>query len=743
MSNRPESRSAARRDVHDDDAGFIALLDTLRAGKRTIAAAACGALLAGAAYVAIAQPVYQADILVQVVESGDAAATRSLLGDIYTLFDVKSTAAAETQILTSRLVVSRAVDALNLCIDAQPERFPIVGQWIARHADGLSEPGLFGYGGYAWGTESIDVSTFDVPHAYLDRRFTLTNLDGGRYRLAATYLDAPVDGQIGQLQRIPSPDGDIVLRVASIRARPGTRFELARHSRTDTIEKWRARLSAREKVKQSDVIVATLRSADPTLASQVLNEIGRQYVVQNVEQRSREAARSLSFLELQEPLLKARLTESEARLTALRNEQGSIDLAEEARLALSRSTDAKVHLIELRQRREALSARNAASHPDVLAIDRQIALFERERSLADGRLRRLPDLQQQVLRRMLDVRVNTELYAALSNNIQQLQLVNAGKTGNVRLVDTAAVPEEPIGPRKVLVGLASLLFGLVAGSGFTIARAMLCRGVTCPREIERRIGARVLISVPFDRAQPAPGCAAPAHAPAPRTIERDDDPAIDSMRALRVMLDHAGHRPSNGIVVTAAGECAGTVFVTTRLALAYAMSGARVLLIDGDLRNGRLSHAYGHPRTAGLSDFVAGGLAPDDLVIRDVATRIDLVTAGTTRGYAADQLTSAPLWDRLAAFAKRYDAVLVTVCPVLAAPDAAALARAAGSTLLVARAARTTLAQLDEALDRLTSSGARVSGIVLNGVDPRAAHGRFGPGKRSGPAGWSHRKQEP
>ncbi|MFH5255378.1 GNVR domain-containing protein [Burkholderia semiarida] len=722
MTETRDGRGARER--FSDGTRFVATLEMLFDHRRTIAATLCASLLAGAAYIVAAPSVYQAEILVQIVDSSEAGAARGLLGEIYTLFDVKSTAAAETQILASRLVLSRTVDALNLFIDARPERFPLVGEWIARQTAGLSEPGMFGYGGYTWAQERIDVAGFDIPHAYLDQRFTLTRLGADRYRVAGPGLPAPVHGRIGRPERFPVQGGEIVLHVASLDARAGARFMLARHSRTRTIERLRADLNAWEKVKQSDVIFATLRGTDPALVTRILNEIGRQYVALNTEQRALEAARSLSFLERQEPFLKAQLTESEARLTALRNQQGSVDLAEEARIALIHAADDASRLIELRQRRETLLSRYAPGHADVLAIDRQLSVLDRDRRRAEEKIRRLPDLQQQVLRRMLDVKVNTDLYTALLNNIQQLQLVRAGKIGNVRLVDVADVPEEPIGPRKKLIVIASALFGLVAGCVGTMAGALLRRGVTDPRAIEHRVGVRVLVSVPFSACAPAFAGAA-GHAPACRAIGRDDDPVIDSLRALRVMLEHLRPGPGHRIVaVTDAAERAGARFVVMRLARIYAAAAARVLVLDGDMRSGGLSRACGHGRAPGLSEIAADGRMPADLVIRDVVNGIDLLTAGTTGGHAADRLTSRPVWQRIAAFARHYDAVLIACGPALTAPDAAALASVADTTLLVAHAGRTTLNQLEDAVDRLTSSGANIGGIVLNGVHPRMPHKR-------------------
>lgn len=173
---------------------FVAVLDILLESRWLIAIITCVLLAAGLAYAILGKPVFEANILVQVEDSPDTSAAKSLLGDVSALFDVKSSAAAEQQILASRLVVERAVDKLNLFIDASPKRFPLIGDWIARHADGLSDPGLAGFGGYAWGREHIDVPRFDVPRKNEGDTFTLTRLDGKRYRLEGGDLDAAVEG---------------------------------------------------------------------------------------------------------------------------------------------------------------------------------------------------------------------------------------------------------------------------------------------------------------------------------------------------------------------------------------------------------------------------------------------------------------------------------------------------------------------------------------------------------------------
>ncbi|WP_063533514.1 polysaccharide biosynthesis tyrosine autokinase [Burkholderia sp. MSMB1589WGS] len=729
----PNPTGASTPADSEGDTDFIAVLDILIEGRWLIASIALGCFIVGVAYAVLSKPVYQADILIQVEDSPDTSAAKSLLGDVSSLFDVKSSAAAETQILASRLVVSRAVDNLKLFIDAKPKRFPVIGNWLARRSDGLSNPGFAGFGGYAWGQERIDVATFDVPRPMEGDTFELTMLDARRYRLDGGDLDRSAEGVVGRLERIPAKGGAIALRVDAIAARPGATFVLVRNSRLRTIEDLQDNLDVQERVKQSDVVVASLRDTDPDLVSSALNEIGRQYVAQNIQRKSAEAAQSLEFLNGQLPALKQQLTDSESRLTKLRDEHGTVDLTEEAKLVLAQSADAKTRLLELQQKRQELLSRFTPKHPGVIAIDQQIAALDGYRGTAEQQIKRLPDLQQQLVRLMLDVKVNTDLYTALLNNTQQLQLVRAGKVGNVRLVDTAAVPEVPVRPKKALVALASLLLGVLAGCGTAVGRSMLFHGISDPNEIERRLGLNVYATVPRSDEQRAltERAKRKERALSLLSVAHPDEPAVESLRSLRTALQFAMLDAKNNVVVIAGpAPGVGKSFVSANLAAVLTMAGKRVLLIDGDIRKGHLNDYLGFARGRGFSELIAGSAHPDDVLHRDVIDGLDFISTGTMPKNPAELLLNARVPELIDAFSKRYDVVVIDSPPVLAVADTGILAATAGTAFLVALAGSTKLGEISESAKRLAQNGVRLSGVVFNGINPRL--GQYGYGSKYG-----------
>lgn len=719
----------------DEDEHFdlVTILDVILENRRLIGIVAVAFLTLGVLYAVIAQPIYSTDIMVQVEESPDASAAKSILGDVSSLFDVKSSAPAESQILASRLVVAGAVDHLLLYIEAEPRRLPIIGKWIARGKLTLSQPGLFGYGGYTWGAEQIDVQRFDVPADMEDDRFTLTLLDARHYRLSSSDLDHPVLGEVGRLETIPTSLGNISLLVRSISGEPGAEYRLRRHSRELTIADLQDKLDVDEKVKESGIVIASLQGTDAVETAAILNAIATQYIAQNVERKSAEAEQSLQFLRVKLPQIKKALDAAQTRYTAMRNEHGSVDMTEEAKLSLAQASDAQSRLLELQERRDELVRRFGPAHPAIRTIDAQMASLRTYTDSASAAIKSLPTTQQDLVQVMLDVQVNTDLYTSLLNNYQQLQLVKAGKTGNVRLVDNAAIPEKPIKPKRALVIIGSLLAGLSIGVMLAFVRNMLFRGIGDPNEIERRSGLHVYSTIPLSEKQEVLHRRISAREPGVKVLAIDspDDPTVESLRSLRTALQFTLFNSKNNIVlVTGPSPSVGKSFITANFATVLTSAGKRVLLIDADLRRGHLHQYFGVKRGVGLSELISSQRSPEEVVRRNVLPNLDFLSTGTVPRNPAELLLSDRLTRVMTELSSQYDIVLVDTAPVLAAADAGIIAPLAGTVFLVARASVTKMGELTESIKLLAQSNVVPTGVLFNALNLK--HARYGYGSKYG-----------
>lgn len=717
----------------EEDLDLVTILDVMIESRWLIALVTGAFLALGLLYAFATEPVYQTDIMIQVEESPDSSAAKSMLGDVSSLFDVKSTAAAESQILASRLVVTRAVEQLRTYIEAGPRRFPVIGNWLARQNDNLSTPGLFGFGGYGWGSERIDLQRFDVPQDLESKRFTLTVTDATHYRLSGSDLDQPFTGQVGRLETIPSSYGNLSLLINSLRGNAGAEFVLRRFSKLKTIEKLQDNLDVQEKVKQSGILIASLQDTKPRRVADLLNAIATLYVAQNVARKSAEAAQSLQFLDTQLPEIKSRLEVAQARYTAMRDRRGSIDMTEEAKLALAQSADAKTRLLELQQRRDELILRFNPTHPAIRAIDEQLASLRRFTDTSAAQIKLLPDAQQDIVRSMLDVQVNTDLYTSLLNNFQQLQLVKAGKTGNVRLVDTAVTPEDPVKPKRLLVLLGSLLAGGFLGVVVAFVRNMLFRGISDPNEIERRSGLHVYSTIPLSERQQALSKRIRAKAPGVKMLALDapEDPSIESFRSLRTALQFTMFNAKNNVVlITGPAPSVGKSFVSANFATVLSTAGKRVLLIDADLRKGYLHQYFGLERGVGLSEIISGQSSVEAALHRGVVPDLDFISTGAQPRNPAELLLNDRLLKLVQEVSETYDIVVIDTAPVLVAADAGILAPAAGTVFLVAWASVTKMGEITESVKRLAQSGVEPTGVLFNGLN--LMHVKYGYGSKYG-----------
>jgi tyrosine-protein kinase Etk/Wzc len=719
MSNKIDNTTV---DLSEGDTDFVRYMDVLIGRRWTVAAICLIVLILGTAYAFLARPRYEANIMVQVEEDNPTSAG-SLLNDVSSLFDVKTQAEGEIEILQSRAVVGQAVQDLKLYIEAAPRYFPLFGWLIARHSKHLTTPGLLGFGGFCWGVESIKVDTFDVPDDLKGERFKLTLLDGGRFRLTESDLDTPIEGTIGHMVVSDQSVGQIRLRVSSVNGEPGAAFTLIRNSELKTLAELQKQLTVEQKGKQSDIIVASLRGSNPEKTARILNSIGFAYVAQNIKRKSAEADKSAAFLEGLLPNLKGDLEKAEKRYNDYRNRHGTYDLGLEAQSLLQETVAWQTTLLTLQQKRSELTGTFSPDYPSVRAIDRQIDDMQQRLKGVDGRMKLLPDLEQGTVALLRDVQVDTDIYLGALSNLQQLRLVSAGKVGNVRLVDHARVPEEPVQPKKPLVIALSLMGGWMLGVCGAFGREHLYGGVTDAQDIERYARLSVYGAIPYSQQQRSLDDALRSHSRGLSLLASRDraDPSIESLRSLRTALTFAMlEARNNRLLLTGPGPSVGKSFVASNLAAIIGGSDKRVLLIDADMRRGHLHKYFGIARGRGLSNILSNQASFDDVINRGVSPGLDLVTTGSIPPNPSELLMSKGMVRLLERVGDMYDLVVIDAPPVLAVADASILAGSMGTTFLVARFQKTVIGELTESAKQLERANASLKGVIFNAVDARA-----------------------
>ena len=378
----------------------------------------------------------------------------------------------------------------------------------------------------------------------------------------------------------------------------------------------------------------------------------------------------------------------------------------------------------------ALRARYTDDHPAVQRLTGEIALLQqttipvlaqalvgelsaREGVLApqiaagDRELRSIPQRAIEEARRRRAVELASNLYTAVQQRYDEARLAEASSIADVRILDAAEAPQEPLknsGSRFLMLGLAAALgLGLV---GAVLADRLDPR-MRYPEQVTRQMGLPILGVLPHVKDRGArPGDQQVAH-------------VIEAMRSVRLSLVH--FYGGNGPVVftiTSPGMGDGKSFVSANLALACAEAGQPTLLIDGDVRRGSLHRVMHRSRKPGLTDCLAGAAPLDRIVQSTGYPSLDFIGAGSRFGDSPELLGSPAMTSLLDQVRARYRVIVVDSPPLGSGVDPYTLGITTGSMLLVLRTGTTNLALARTKLAVLDHLPIRLLGVVLNDIQP-------------------------
>ncbi|MAO13087.1 polysaccharide biosynthesis tyrosine autokinase [Marinobacter sp.] len=716
--------------IDNDEIDLMALLGTLWDGRWIIALVTVLFTAAGVFYALIQVPVYQANALIQIESSKGGLPG---MGEVSELFASDSSAVTEIEIIKSRRVLGSVVDTLNLDIVTRPHYFPVVGEAMAqRFKGGRGEvaPARFGEQ-YAWGGESLEISRLTVPEGHEGRPLVLRATNNGweLYQYEVAPANLLLEGRVDE----PADAEGYGLMVTELNARPGTWFHVMKQRRFNAIAGLQSNLAASERGRNSGIVAISYEHKDYRRAENILDEIGKHYVRQNVERSSAEAAQSLAFLRRTLPEVKQELEEAERKLNAYQVTAETIDITAEGKAILDQVVDLERRISELEIQRAEIEQRFRDTHPRYRAWASQMEELKARRAELNQRIGNLPETQQELVRLRRDVEVGNEIYLQMLSNIQQLDIARAGTVGNVRVVDEAAVNiNAPVRPKRSLIAAIALLLGGMVGVGSVLVRAAFNRGVENPDDIER-IGLPVYAGIPYSKTQHDLLDRKKRKKGAPNlvnllAIENPADLAIESLRSLRTSL-HFGmmDAKNNILMISGPSPAVGKTFVSTNLAAIMALADQKVLLIDADMRKGFSHEIFKVSNDNGLSEVLSGQCSLDDAIhCSDMAGMLSFMPRGSVPPNPSELLMSKRFEELLEKVAPEYDLVIIDTPPILAVTDAAVVGRHAGTTMLVARFGLNPIKEIELTKRRFEQNDIQVKGVILNGVVKKASAYGYG-----------------
>lgn len=678
----------------------------------------------------IAIPVYESAAIIEVEGQTSGFAVGPQTQSDSSLMYMPQAVAAQMEILRSRRVLGAAAELLDLTLDVRPVHWGKIGATLARNYRGTepARPPLFMPGStkYAWGGEKIKISAFKIPDSMVGRNYYLVATGDGSYVLHNAKDIGLGAGNVGtELQINAGTDQEIRLNVARLEARPGTRFQLRRLSLKDAADSLARQMRVSERggrnsYMSSGILAISVRAPTPEEAADQANAIARTYLRMNVERLSEGAEKKLEFLNSQLPRLQIELATAEQALLEQRTQNGAFQLSDGAKSILDSMAGIEREVGSLELQRAEMSQTLTAQHPAMAALDRKLDQLRSERARVNRQISTLPDAEARQLQLMRDSKVSGELYISLLNAAQELKVAKAGTIGNVHIVDDAMPEPGAVEPKieRILISWAAL--GLIAGLAAVFLRKHLNVKLEWAEDAEKKIGLPVYATIPFSSQELELN--KQANGSKSRRLLAEFDPqdiAIESLRSLRASLHFSMMEAKrNLVVITGSTPSVGKSFVTANLAKLVADSGKRVLLIDADMRKGRMHKMLGFDRGPGLSELIAGQVTAADVVkkVEDGGDKFFAITTGKLPPNPAELLGSERFVELVEAFCKDYDLVLVDTPPVLNLADGILVARSAGAVFVTIRGGQSSVPDVQDCIQRFSKNGVKVNGLIFNGM---------------------------
>jgi len=438
------------------------------------------------------------------------------------------------------------------------------------------------------------------------------------------------------------------------------------------------------------------------------------------------------------------------------------------------TTEAELELAKLKQKRAELLVENTEKNPVVKEVDKQIAVLEKQmkdtRTRATGivttnlatryrealatedalrksynqqRTETLTQNEAAVNYRIIqqEIENNKTLLDGLLQRTKENDVIMAGTPNNIRVVDYAIAQKKPVGPRRTLIVGTSLLLALVLGVGLAILIEYLDDTVGSTEDVESLLHLPSVALIPLigkpkgkrlSLAAPKNGLVSQNGAHRQGTLltgVEKHSPLAEAYRHLRtsILLSTAG-RPPRTLLITSSMPSEGKTTTAVNTAMSLAQTGARVLIIDADMRRPRLQSIFNLSNDHGLSALLSCEFSDtqvESAIHHDQESGLFIITAGPLPPNPAELLGSEQMLKLINTVTPNFNHVVIDSPPIAAFTDGVLIATMVDGVLLVVHSGKSTRKVVARARKLLLDVGARMIGVVLNKVEAAGSNSYY------------------
>lgn len=329
-----------------------------------------------------------------------------------------------------------------------------------------------------------------------------------------------------------------------------------------------------------------------------------------------------------------------------------------------------------------------------------------------------------------NIETNKGFLENLRKQVSGNDVAAQGTDNNISVTEIAIPPDTPVAPRRLTTVLSVLFLSTLFGMGLALVLEYLDDTIRSTDEIENYLQLPALAAIPAIDSLPkrklllvGAGADGDEIAPSsPLLISADTRSSLaEAYRHLRtsILLSTAGHAPKS-LLITSSLPSEGKTTTATNTSIILAQTGARVLMIDADMRRPRLHSIFGIGNGHGLSTLLSSELTDNDItkaIQQDEKTKLFLLPSGPIPPNPSELIGSEQMATLMELLQKKFTHVVVDSPPIASFTDGVLIASLVDGVILVVHAGKSSRQVVRRSRQLLQEIGAKIFGVVLNNVN--------------------------